>query len=79
MLVRIKSALPLWARAFASQAAPSTPAEIHASFMKRLNDARTRAQVGGGVERIEKQVCGPPRMRGLRFWCRPAVPPALPL
>lgn len=37
-------------------AAVATPAEINAAFMKRLEAARKAAFLGGGVDRIAKQV-----------------------
>lgn len=40
----------------APASAPKTPAEIHASFMKRLGKARAQALLGGGEDRIQKQV-----------------------
>lgn len=49
--------LTRFVRRFATTgAAVATPAETYASFMKKLEAARTAAFVGGGADRIEKQV-----------------------
>ena len=42
--------------AAAAPAVTTSYAEINAMFMRRLKEARTKSEIGGGVERVAKQV-----------------------
>lgn len=56
MLALARTAFRAFSTAAVKPAAVSTPAEIHAAFMKRLADTRKAALDAGGERRVAVQV-----------------------